>query len=128
MSQSKVQQRSSTAELQDREEYAARLLEAGADRASVVLQVVERFGVSRRQAQRYVNSAAMDVVGDSMSLPQLDATVGLTLQKLMLINRQAEETGDLKLVASIQKTIASIANQRIRIAEQTYIKKLEWTQ
>ena len=119
-------ERSSTEQLQEREEYAAKMLEAGADRASTVLHLVERFKVSRRTAQRYVNVAALEVIGDSMALPQLDATVGLTLQKLMLLSTTAEATGDLKTVVSIQKTIAGIANQRIRIAEQTIIKKMEW--
>ena len=57
--------RSSTKQLQEREEYAAKMLEAGADRASVVLHMKERFSVSRRTAQRYVNVAAVDVIGDS---------------------------------------------------------------
>jgi hypothetical protein len=118
--------RSSTEQLQEREEYAAKMLEAGADRASVVLHLKERFNVSRRTAQRYVNVAAIDVIGDSMSLPQLDATVGLTLQKLMLLSSSAEQAGDIKTVVSIQKAIAGITNQRIRIAEQTIVKKMEW--
>ena len=63
-----------------------------------------------------------------MSLPQLDATVGLTLQKLMRMSVAAQEEGDLKTMVSIQKAIAGIANQRIRIAEQTVVKKLEWMQ
>ena len=128
MSHSKKQKRSTTDELQEREEYAARLLEQGVDRASAVLNVMERYGVSRRTAQRCVNVAAIEVIGDSMSLPQLDATVGLTLQKLMRMSVAAQEEGDLKTMVSIQKAIAGIANQRIRIAEQTVVKKLEWMQ
>ena len=128
MSHSRKRKRSSTEELQKREEYAARLLEQGVDRASAVLNVMERYEVSRRTAQRCVNVAALEVIGDSMSLPQLDATVGLTLQKLMRMSVAAQEEGDLKTMVSIQKAIAGIANQRIRIAEQTIVKKMEWMQ
>ena len=74
----------------------------------------------------YVAAAAQDVVGEEMSLPNLDATAGLTIRKLMQLSRTAEEQGDLKLVLSIQKSIAQIVSKRIKDQEVHVAKKLEW--
>lgn len=102
------------------------MLERGADRASTVDAMRLKFKVDRRTAQRYVAAAAQDVVGDEMSLPNLDATAGLTIRKLMQLSRTAEEQGDLKLVLSIQKSIAGIVGKRIRDQETTVARKLDW--
>ena len=118
--------RSTNAEMQRRINCACVMLERGADRASTVDAMRLKFKVDRRTAQRYVAAAAQDVVGDEMSLPNLDATAGLTIRKLMQLSRTAEEQGDLKLVLSIQKSIAGIVGKRIRDQETTVARKLDW--
>lgn len=118
--------RSTQAEVNRRVNIAAVMLEKGADRASAVEEIRHKFGVDRRTAQRYVAAAAQDVVGEEMSLPNLDATAGLTIRKLMQLSRTAEEQGDLKLVLSIQKSIAQIVSKRIKDQEVHVARKLDW--
>ena len=52
--------------------------------------------ISTRQARRYVNTAASERVGDSLSRPKLLEGMAVTIERLELIADQAFTAGDTK--------------------------------
>ena len=85
--------RATDAERVKREADALELLAAGVGSAFAVQTLASRYGVSLRQARRYVAAAAFDLTGP-LNPHALDCAAMLTLHRLDLVAGQAMEEGD----------------------------------
>lgn len=85
--------RASDAERLAREAAALELLAAGAGSALAAQTLAERYGVSLRQARRYVAAAALDLC-DPATPHALDCAAMLSLHRLELIAGRAAMAGD----------------------------------
>ena len=85
--------RCTDAELSDRETAALELLAAGTGSALTALTLAERFGVSLRQARRYVQVARFELMED-LSTHELDCGATADLYRLDLIAGRAVTAGD----------------------------------
>lgn len=85
--------RATDAESAAREAAALELLSAGAGTALSAQTLATRYGVSIRQARRYVAAAALDLCGD-VTPASLDLAAGLSLHRLELIAGRAAVAGD----------------------------------
>jgi predicted DNA-binding transcriptional regulator YafY len=85
--------RCSDAELRKRELAALELLATGAGSAFTAQTIAAQFGVSLRQARRYVQAASLDLVADA-NPAELDRQAMLSLYRLDLIAGRAMDVGD----------------------------------
>jgi hypothetical protein len=107
-------ERSSDAQLRDRELAALELLAAGSGSALTAQTLSERFSVSLRQARRYVAAASFELVEDATPA-ELDRQQMLSLHRLDLLAGRAMASGDEAL--AIKATRAhSIALAQFRRA------------
>jgi hypothetical protein len=111
--------RSTDRERARRESEALELLSSGAGSAYAALQLAERYGVSQRQARRYVAAASFDLIGE-VTPHSLDMSAGLALHRLDLIAGRAMDSGtpeDLALAIRATKAHASALAQFRRAIE-----------
>jgi hypothetical protein len=85
--------RSSDAELRKRELDALELLASGVGSAFSAQTLAERYGVSLRQARRYVATASFELV-DPATPAELDRLAMLSLHRLDLVAGRAMAAGD----------------------------------
>jgi hypothetical protein len=85
--------RSSDAELAGRVAAALELLSTGAGSAFTASVLAERYGVSLRQARRYVSAASFELC-DPATPAELDRQAMLSLHRLDLIAGRAMAAGD----------------------------------
>lgn len=85
---------------------AAELLAAGTGSALTAQLLSERFGVSLRQARRYVSAGSFDVV-DAATPAELDRQAMLSLYRLDLVAGRAMAAGDEALAIRATKAHAS---------------------
>ena len=64
--------------------------------STAVQRLASEENISTRQARRYVNTAASERVGDSLSRPKLLEGMAVTIERLELIADQAFTAGDTK--------------------------------
>ena len=105
--------RSSDSERAAREGAALQLLSTGSGSAYAASLLAERYGVSLRQARRYVAAASFDLC-DPATPAELDRQGMLTLHRLDLIAGRAMESGapdDLALAIRATKAHASALAQ-----------------
>ena len=105
--------RSSDSERAAREGAALQLLSTGSGSAYAASLLAERYGVSLRQARRYVAAASFDLIGE-VTPHSLDMSAGLALHRLDLIAGRAMESGapeDLALAIRATKAHASALAQ-----------------
>jgi hypothetical protein len=105
--------RSSDAERATREAAALQLLSTGSGSAYAATLLADRYGVSLRQARRYVAAASFDLC-DPATPAELDRQGMLTLHRLDLIAGRAMESGspeDLALAIRATKAHASALAQ-----------------
>jgi hypothetical protein len=105
--------RSSDAERAAREAAALQLLSTGSGSAYAATLLADRYGVSLRQARRYVAAASFDLC-DPATPAELDRQGMLTLHRLDLIAGRAMESGspeDLALAIRATKAHASALAQ-----------------
>lgn len=108
--------RSTDRERARRESEALELLSSGAGSAYAALQLAERYGVSQRQARRYVAVASLELCGQ-ITPYSLDMAAGLTLHRLSMIAGRATLAGDDALaVRASRAEAAAIAQMRRAIS------------
>jgi len=88
-----TRKRSTDSEAAARIAAAAELLAAGTGSALTAQLLAERYGVSLRQARRYVAAGSFDVV-DSATPAELDRQAMLSVYRLDLIAGRAMAAGD----------------------------------
>ena len=88
-----IRARSTDAELNERERDALELLAAGIGSAMAAHTLSSRYGVSLRQAQRYVRVAALELL-EPLTGHELDIQAGQALYRLDLIAGRAMAAGD----------------------------------
>ena len=103
-------ERSTDAELRERELAALQLLATGAGSAFTAQTLAERYGCSLRQARRYVNVAALELC-EPMVPSTLDSMAALALHRLDLISGRAMAAGDDSLAVRATKAHASALAQ-----------------
>jgi predicted DNA-binding transcriptional regulator YafY len=111
--------RSSDAERASREAAALQLLSDGKGSAYTAALLAERYGVSLRQARRYVAAASFDLC-DPATPAELDRQGMLSLHRLDLIAGRAMESGspeDLALAIRATRAHASALAQLRRSIE-----------
>jgi hypothetical protein len=117
--------RCSDAELAEREAAALELLAVGTGTALTSQILAERYGVSVRQARRYVRAAALEL-HEPLTAAELDAQAAADLYRLDLIAGRAMVAGDEGLairatrahasaLAQLRKAIEPAGVQRIRL-------------
>jgi predicted DNA-binding transcriptional regulator YafY len=117
--------RCSDAELADREAAALELLAIGTGTALTSQMLAERFGVSIRQARRYVRAAALEL-HEPLTTAELDAQAAADLYRLDLIAGRAMAAGDESLairatrahasaLAQLRKAFEPAGPQRVRL-------------
>ena len=102
------------------------LLSRGVGRARVCTILAEKHSLSLRQAQRYTQTAALELMAEPLTTLQLDTDIALDLHRLDLLADSAMDEGDKKTAISAIKARASIANARLRSLEsvlQTQVRK-----
>jgi hypothetical protein len=101
--------RSTDRERASREAAALELLSSGAGSAHTAQTLASRYGVSLRQARRYVAAVAPDLTG-SLTPHALDTMAMLSLHRLDLIAGRAMDSADPESVAlAIRATKAHTA-------------------
>lgn len=106
--------RATDRERASREAAALELLSSGAGSAYAALQLAERYGVSQRQARRYVAAASFQLC-DAATPSEIDRQCMLSLYRLDLIAGRAMAAEDHTL--AIQATRAhSVALAQFRKA------------
>jgi len=106
-------ERSSDLERAAREAAALQLLNSGSGSAHAASLLSERYGVSLRQARRYVAAASFDLC-DPATPVELDRQAMLSLHRLDLIAGRAMESGtpeDLALAIRATKAHAAALAQ-----------------
>ena len=94
--------RATDAELAEREAAALELLSTGAGTAFTAATLAERYGVSLRQARRYVSVASFELC-DTATPAELDRQAMLSLHRLDLIAGRAMAGGDEQLAIRATK-------------------------
>ena len=112
--------------LNAREKEAMLLLSKGVGRARVSSMLAERHSLSLRQAQRYTQTAALELMAEPLSTLQLDTDIALDLHRLDLLADSAMDEGDKKTAISAIKARASLANTRLRSLESVTIQARKW--
>ena len=105
--------RSSDAERASREAAALQLLSTGSGSAYAASLLADRYGVSLRQARRYVAAASFELC-DSATPAEIDRQYLLSLHRLDLIAGRAMESGtaeDLALAIRATRAHASALAQ-----------------
>ena len=105
-----IRARATDVERVKREADALELLAAGVGSAFAVQTLAGRYGVSLRQARRYVSAAAFDLTGP-LNPATLDSMAMLTLHRLDLISGQAMAAGDHALAVRSSKAHAAAVAQ-----------------
>lgn len=85
--------RCTDAELKEREADALELLASGCGSAFAAATLAERYGVSLRQARRYVHVASFDLC-DAATPAELDRLAMVSLHRLDLLAGRAMAAGD----------------------------------
>ena len=117
--------RCSNAELAEREGAALQLLAAGTGSALTAATLAERFGVSLRQARRYVRVASFDLL-EPLTPAELDCQAAADLYRLDLIAGRAISAGEdglairatsahARAVAQFRKAVEPAGPQRLRL-------------
>ena len=112
--------------LSAREKEAMLLLSGRVGRARVCTILAEKHSLSLRQAQRYTQTAAMELMAEPFSTLQLDTDIALDLHRLDLLADSAMDEGDKKTAISAIKARASIANARLRSLESVNTQVRKW--
>ena len=112
--------------LNAREKEALTLLSRGVGRARVCTLLAEKHKLSLRQAQRYTQTAALELMAEPLSTLQLDTDIALDLHRLDLLADSAMDEGDKKTAISAIKARASIANARLRTLESVNTQVRKW--
>lgn len=102
--------RATDAERVKREADALELLAAGVGSAFAVQTLASRYGVSLRQARRYVAAAAFDLTGP-LNPATLDSMAMLTMHRLDLISGKAMAEGDHGLAVRASRAHAAALAQ-----------------
>lgn len=102
--------RATDAELRDRELAALELLATGAGSAFTAQALADRFGVSLRQARRYVAAASFELCDDATPA-ELDRQAMLSLHRLDLIAGKATAAGDDALAVRATRAHAAALAQ-----------------
>ena len=95
------------------------LLSEGFGKAAVVRLLSEKHSLCLRQARRYVNSAALELMCEPFTTTNLDASIALDLDRLDLLTFQAMQNNETKTAIAATKAKASIAINRLRALEQS---------
>lgn len=108
--------RATDRERASREAAALELLSSGAGSAHTASELASRYGVSLRQARRYVAVASLELCGQ-ITPHSLDMAAGLTLHRLDMIAGRATLAGDDALaVRASRAQAAAIAQMRRAIS------------
>ena len=127
MSQVKTKKdRAASAACEARVKRALSLLSEGMGRARVSRVLASEHKLSIRQAQRYTQTAALELMGEPLSTLQLDTDLALDLRKLDLLADSALAKGDEKLAIQAIKAHAAIANTRLRSLESVAERSRGW--
>ena len=103
--------RATDAELAAREAAALELLSTGAGTAFTAATLAERYGVSLRQARRYVTVASFELCDAAATPAELDRQAMLSLHRLDLIAGRAMAGGDEQLAIRATKAHSSALAQ-----------------
>ena len=117
--------RCTAAELAEREGAALELLAAGTGSALTAATLSERFGVSLRQARRYVRMASFEL-HEPLTTAELDCQAAADLYRLDLIAGRALTAGEdalsiratsahARAVAQFRKAVEPAGPQRLRL-------------
>ena len=117
--------RCTAAELAEREGAALQLLAAGTGSALTAATLSERFGVSLRQARRYVRMASFELL-EPLTTAELDCQAAADLYRLDLIAGRALTAGEdalsikataahARAVAQFRKAVEPAGPQRLRL-------------
>ena len=116
-------ERATNEQKEQRIHEATVMLANGVGKAQAAVSLVERHGISLRQAQRYCKVAALEVMAEPMNTNALDTDIALDLHRLDLLADQARLNGDQRTAIAALKAHASIANNRLKALEQFQIKQ-----
>lgn len=107
--------RATDTERRQREHHALQLLSEGHGSASTALQLSEAYGVSLRQARRYVQAASFDLT-EFCNPAELDRQGMLSLYRLDLIAGRAMESDPDLAVRATRAHAAALAQLRRAIS------------
>jgi hypothetical protein len=121
-------ERATDAQRAARERDALELLSSGAGSAFAAATLAERYGVSLRQARRYVAAASFELC-DAATPAELDRQAMLSLHRLDLIAGRAMAAGDEALaVRATRAHAAALAQFRRAISAPVTRFRLPTTQ
>jgi predicted DNA-binding transcriptional regulator YafY len=103
-------ERCTDAQRKQREQDALEMLSSGAGSAFTAATLAERYGVSLRQARRYVAAASFELV-DAATPHELDRQAMLSLHRLDLIAGRAMAAGDEALAVRATRCHAAALAQ-----------------
>ena len=79
-----------------------------------------------RQARRYVQVAALELMAEPLSTLRLETDLALDLHRLDLLTDSAMDEGDKKTAISAIKARSSIMNNRLRSLESVTVQTRKW--
>ena len=109
--------RATKAALSAREHEAMRLLSEGMGKAAVARHLASKHQLCLRQARRYTNTAALELMCEPLQVNNLDAGIALDLDRLDLLVESAIGKDDVKTAIQATKAHAMLSIQRLKALE-----------
>ena len=110
-------QRATKEQLSRREKEAMHLLSEGMGKAAVARHLASKHQLCLRQARRYVNTAALELMCEPLQVNNLDAGIALDLDRLDLLVESAMDEKDFKTAIQATKAHAMLSIQRLKALE-----------
>jgi len=110
-------QRATKEQLSRREKEAMHLLSEGMGKAAVARHLASKHQLCLRQARRYVNTAALELMCEPLQVNNLDAGIALDLDRLDLLVESAMDDKDFKTAIQATKAHAMLSIQRLKSLE-----------
>ena len=110
-------QRATKDQLSRREKEAMHLLSEGMGKAAVARHLASKHQLCLRQARRYVNTAALELMCEPLQVNNLDAGIALDLDRLDLLVESAMDEKDFKTAIQATKAHATLSIQRLKALE-----------
>ena len=110
-------QRATKEQLSRREKEAMHLLSEGMGKAAVARHLASKHELCLRQARRYTNTAALELMCEPLQVNNLDAGIALDLDRLDLLVESAMDDKDFKTAIQATKAHAMLSIQRLKSLE-----------
>ena len=105
-------------QMQSRIDQALQLLEEGMSSAAVVRSLAKDYGVSHRQARRYVNAATLEMFDAPLTHTELGFGIARDIDRLEMLQEAAHQAQDHKLEIKATQAVATLRENRLKALQR----------